>query len=97
MEKKAKVHETTHGALQENECKVCECIMKFNNIGKDHIVWNHSKVPRHQNSNESANMEHLAMQKSQNIWRKWQRRQQDRSQTESEKISDGTKDRSRIA
>ena len=42
-------------------------------------------------------MEHLAAQKSQNIWRKWQRKQQDRSQTESEKISDGTKDRSRIA
>ena len=61
--KKAKVHETTHGTLQKNECKVCECIMKFNYIGKDHIVWNHSKVPRHQNSNESANMEHLAAQK----------------------------------
>ena len=71
--------------------------MKFNYIGKDHIVWNHSKVPSHQNSNESANIEHLAVQKSQNIWRKWQRQQKDRSQTESEKISDGTKDRSRIA
>ena len=88
MEKQAKVHEITHGALQENECKVCECVMKFNNIGKDHKVWNHSKVPRHQNSNESANMEHFAAQKSQNIWCKWQRWQQDWSQTESGKISD---------
>ena len=67
MKKKAEVHETTHGTQQGNECKVCEFVMKFNSSGKDHIDWNHSKVPRHQNSNESANTQHLVAQMSHNM------------------------------
>ena len=59
MQDKIKDHKTKHDALQNNECNVCECTMKFEKSGKEHIVWDHIKGPRHQVRQMSANTEYL--------------------------------------
>ena len=59
MHDKIKDHKTKHDALQNNECNVCECTMKFEKSGKEHIVWDYIKGPRHQVRQMSANTEYL--------------------------------------
>ena len=65
-----------HRALQDNECQVCECVMKFTNSEKKHIVRDHSEVPHLQSSIMSANMKNFEAQKSQKSGAN-DRRQQD--------------------
>ena len=98
-DKEVKNHTVTHESLKYNKCKVCENVMRSENNEKEHNVWSHSKVPRHQESNVSANLEHFLPRKNhknlapvvKTTLRKYS------NQTKSEKILDGFGDCSNIA
>ena len=94
-DKEVKNHTVTHESLKYNKCKVCENVMRSENNEKEHNVWSHSKVPRHQETDVSSNFLPRKNHKSlapvvKTTLRKYS------TQIESEKILDGFRDCSNI-
>ena len=64
VDNKLKSHKATHESLQYNECQICKSVMRFKNKEKEHIVWSHSKVPRHQESDVRAKLKDFLPRKN---------------------------------